>query len=143
MYNIAIIHNSLGNLYARLQKFEEAEQSYLEALKIFKIFAKEKPKTYFYNVADVQNNLGNIFLILRNLEKAEYHLKKALKKDPANINIIYNIACLESLKNNQAKALELLTIVIKLDKNYVERVIEDKKFDNIRNLDEFKELIRQ
>ncbi|NVM37748.1 MAG: tetratricopeptide repeat protein [Candidatus Lokiarchaeota archaeon] len=141
LYNVAIIQNSLGTIYSRLQRFEQAEQKYLDALKIFKIFAKEDPKTYSYNVADVQNNLGNIFLNLRNLEKAEYYLNKAIKKDPTNSEIMYNIACLESLKNNQVKALELLTKAFEIDKNYIEKASVDKRFDNIKDLKEFKELI--
>ena len=140
-HNVAIIHNCLGNVYVRLQKFDEAEQMYLEALKIFKIFAKETPKIYLSNVADVQNNLGDLFILLRNLEKAEYHLNKALKADPINSEILYNIACLESLRNNQVKALELLTKLIEFDKEYIERALLDERFDNIRDLKEFKELI--
>jgi tetratricopeptide (TPR) repeat protein len=140
LYNVAIIQNSLGTILTRLQKFEDAEQMYLDALKIFKIYAKEDPKAYNYNVADVQNNIGYLFLNVRNFEKAEYYLNKASKRDPANIEIIYNMACLESLKNNKEKALELLTKVIKFDANYLERALQDKKFDNLKDLKKFKEL---
>ncbi|MFX1302918.1 MAG: tetratricopeptide repeat protein [Promethearchaeota archaeon] len=140
MYNIAIIQNSLGTIYTRLQKFEEAEQMYLEALKIFKKFANQDRKTYLYNVADVQNNLGNLFLTQRNLEQAEYYLNNAIKKDPTNINILYNIACLESLRNNQVKALELLSKAIEIDKGFIERAILDEKLENIKDLEEFKKL---
>jgi tetratricopeptide (TPR) repeat protein len=141
MHNIAIIQNSLGTIYTRLQKFEEAEQMYLDALKIFKKYAEQDRKTYILNVADVQNNLGNLFLTQRNLEQAEYYLNKVIKKDPTNINALYNIACLESLKNNQVKALEILKKVIEIDKEYIERAQSDDRFDNIRDLIEFKELI--
>lgn len=140
LYNVAIIQNSLGIIYSRLQQFTQAKQKYLDALKIFKIYAKEDPKTYSHNVADVQNNLGNIFLNLRNLEKAEQYLSKAFKIDPANVEIIYNIACLESLKNNQVEALELLTELIKFDNRYIEKIMSDDRFDNIRELNKFKEL---
>ncbi|MCK4480386.1 MAG: tetratricopeptide repeat protein, partial [Candidatus Lokiarchaeota archaeon] len=96
--------------------------------------------TYSFNVADVQNNLGNLFLIIRNLEKAQRYLNKAFKIDPTNIETLYNIACLESLKNNQVKALELLTKVIEFDKRYLERAMMDDRFDDIRDSNEFKEL---
>jgi len=141
MHNVALIQNSLGSIYSKLQKFDEAEQYYLKALKIFKLYASRDPKTYSYNVADVQNNLGNLFLILRNLDRADSYLNKAIKEDPANLDIIYNLACLESLRENHMKALELLTKVIKFDESYIERALEDKKLDNIRNLKGFKELI--
>jgi len=141
LYNVAIIQNSLGTIYNRLQNFEEAEQMYTNALKIFKTFAKEDPKTYKYNVTEVQNNLGYLFLDAKNYEKAEHYLNKALKKDPSNSEILYNTACLESLKNNQVKALELLMKVLEIDKNYLERASVDKRFDNIRDSKEFKELV--
>ena len=139
-FNVALIQNSLGNVYTRLQKFEQAEEMFLNALEIFKQFAKEDPKTYSYNVGLVQNNLGSIFLILRNLDKAELYLNKAIKNDSANIEILYNLACLESLRNNSTKALEFLKVLIKLDIDYVERVLSDDRFDNIRDLREFEEL---
>jgi tetratricopeptide (TPR) repeat protein len=140
-FNIAIIQNSLGTIYSKLQKFGVAEQMYTQALKILKMFAKEDPKTYNYNVADVQNNLGNLFLTQRNLEQAEDYLNKAIKRDPTNINILYNHACLESLKNNQTKAIDLLKKVIELDKEYIGIAQSDKRFDNLRDLNEFNELI--
>ncbi|MHA2393729.1 MAG: tetratricopeptide repeat protein [Promethearchaeota archaeon] len=140
LYNVALIQNSLGNVYSRLKRFEEAESMYNDALKLFKLFAKEDPRNYSFNVVDVQNNLGNMFLLLRDLDKAELYLKKALKSNPENADIIYNTACLESLRNNQSKALELLTIAIKLDKNYIKRALEDNRLDYIRDTMEFKDL---
>ncbi|MFX1377384.1 MAG: tetratricopeptide repeat protein [Promethearchaeota archaeon] len=141
LYNVAIIQNSLGTISTRLQKLEDAKQMYLEALKLFKIYAKEEPKTYSYYVTDVQNNLGNLYILLKDFEKAEYYLNKALKADPANIDILYNKACLEALRNNQEKALELLRNVIEIEKNYIERALNDERFDKIKNSKGFKELI--
>jgi tetratricopeptide (TPR) repeat protein len=140
LYNVALIQNSLGTIYTGLKKYNEAEELYFEALKIFKTYSKEDSKAYSSVVADVQNNLGNLFLILKDLEKAELYLNKALKKDTTNIDILYNLACLEALRNNHVKALELLTKLIKFDKNYIERVLSDDRFDNIKELKEFKEL---
>ncbi len=141
MYNTALIENSLGIIYTRLENYKLAEQMYFDSLKIFKSYAKEDAKTYIYNVADVQNNLGNLYLILRNLEKAQYYLNKAFKNDSNNSIVLYNIACLESLKNNLTKALELLSKLIELDNDYIERILSDDKFDNIKDLKEFTELI--
>ncbi|MFW9987890.1 MAG: tetratricopeptide repeat protein [Candidatus Odinarchaeota archaeon] len=141
MYNTALIQNSLGIIYTRLKNYDLAEQMYLDALKTFKIYAKENPEPYIYNVADVQNNLGNLSLILKNLERAQYYLSKAIKKDPNNTIIIYNIACLEALNNNPTKALELLSKLIEIDNSFIERAKSDQNFNNIRDLKEFKELI--
>ncbi|MFX1380356.1 MAG: tetratricopeptide repeat protein [Promethearchaeota archaeon] len=140
MFNIALIQNSLGTIYSKLQKYEDSEKYYLEALKIFEVFANKDPKNYSYNVADVQNNLGNLFMILRDFDKVELYLNKAIKNDPGNIDVIYSLACLESLRNDQVKALELLTSVIKFDESYIEKAIEDKRLENLRDLKEFKEL---
>ena len=140
LYNVALIQTSLGNVYTRLQKYKNAEELYLEALKIFKLFAKEDPKSFSQNVGEVQNNLGNLFLILRELDKAELYLKKAIKKNPTNIYVLYNLACLESLRNNHTEALGLLGKIIKLDRNIIEKVLIDDRFDNIRELNEFKEI---
>ena len=141
MYNIAIIQNTLGTVYTKLKKFQEVEAMYLDALKIFKIYAKEDPNTYLFNVAEVQNNLGNSFMISGDLEKAESYLNKALKVDPTNSEILYSIARLESLRNNQSRAIEILAKVLELDISYIERVISDDRFENIRTLKEFKALI--
>ncbi|MFX1593262.1 MAG: tetratricopeptide repeat protein [Promethearchaeota archaeon] len=141
LHNVAIIQNSLGKVYTRLRKLEDAEKMYIDALKIFKGLAREAPKTYLYNVADVQNNLGNLFLILKDFKKAESFLNKANKSDPANIDVLYNLACLESLKNNHAKALELLKKAIELNKNYADRAKSDDKFENVKDLEEFKKLV--
>ncbi|MFX1456024.1 MAG: tetratricopeptide repeat protein [Promethearchaeota archaeon] len=140
LYNVALIQTSIGNLYITLNKLGEAEVMYFNALKIFKKYARENPTTYTYNVSDVQNKLGNLFLILRNLDNAEKYLNKAFKRDPTNIEIIYNLACLESLRNNSVKALELLTKLIMLDEDYIKRVLSDDRFDNIKGLKEFKAL---
>lgn len=142
-YNVALIHNCLGIIYTRLEKFEEAEPMFIEALRIFTLFAREKPKTYLLNVADVQNNLGNFFTLLGNLKKAEFYLNKALKADPMNGEILYNLACLESLKNNKAKTLELLKKVLEIDRDFIKLILVDNKFDNIRDLKEFKKLIKE
>ncbi len=141
LYNVAIIQNTLGTVYTKLKKFDEVEPMYLNALKIFKIFAKEDPNTYLFNVSEVKNNLGNFFIISGDLEKAEAYLSKAFKADPSNSEILYSIAILELLRNNQIRALEILTKVIELDNSYVERVVLDERFDSIRNLKEFKDLI--
>ncbi|MFX1279226.1 MAG: tetratricopeptide repeat protein [Promethearchaeota archaeon] len=141
LYNVAIIQNCLGTVFIKLQKLKEAEIIYLEALEIFKKFAKEDPKTYSYDVAIVQNNLGNLFIVLEKYEKANYYLNKAIKADPSNIDILYNKACLEALRNNQIQALELLAFVIKSDESYKERILKDKRFDSIKELKEFKDLI--
>ncbi len=140
LHNLAMIQNSLGTVYTRLKRYKEAEQIYSESLKIFKILARNAPKTYFYNIAVVQNGLGNLFMLLNDLEKSDFYLKKAFKINPMNSDILYSMARLESMRNNQIKAIEILIKLIELDKEYIKRIILDKKFDNIRNLKEFKEL---
>jgi tetratricopeptide (TPR) repeat protein len=140
-FNVALIQSSLGTVYIRLKNYKKAEQMYLDSLKIFKIYAKQDPKTYSYNVADVRNNLGNVYMYLENLERAEHYLNKASKADPTNGDILFHMACLESLKNNPENALDFLEKAIKLDEKYIEWAKHDERIDSLRELEEYKELI--
>ena len=64
-----------------------------------------------------------------------------MKSNPESGDTLYNYACLESIRNNQGKAMELLTQAIEKDKIYIDWAKTDEKLDNIRDLEEFKELV--
>ncbi|GAH05970.1 unnamed protein product, partial [marine sediment metagenome] len=74
-------------------------------------------------------------------DKAESFYTKSMKSNPKNSDTHYNYACLQSLRNNQVKALELLTKAVELDKICIDWAKTDEKFDSIKDLEEFKELI--
>ncbi|MFX1478500.1 MAG: tetratricopeptide repeat protein [Promethearchaeota archaeon] len=68
----------LGEFYAAMEFFADAEIAYKKALKIFKKLDADNPGIHIHDVAKTQNELGNIYLNLNNLEKAERLFKKAL-----------------------------------------------------------------
>ncbi len=76
--------NNLGNLYndAHLhgvQRFEEAEKAYREALEIFETLAREDPDVFTPQVAGTLNNVGAFYKDTQQFEKAEKVHKKALE----------------------------------------------------------------
>jgi len=71
--------NNLGNLYHNLRKFTEAEESYKEALEIYRKLAEKDPGAYLPDVATTQNNLGALYSDLRKFTEAEELYKEALE----------------------------------------------------------------
>jgi len=145
--------NNLGALYTDLERFEEAERAYEEALEIRKELADQNPEAYNSYVATTQNNLGVLYWKLKRFEEAERAFEEALEiykeladKNPEVYNPVvangwYNKACFDSLRNNKEKSIEFLKRAIDLDKTCLENARTDEDFDNIRNSKEFKELI--
>ncbi len=64
-----------------------------------------------------------------------------MKSNPDSGDTLYNYACLESTRNNQEKAMELLTKAIEKNKIYIDWAKTDEKLNNIRDIEEFKELL--
>jgi len=58
-----------------------------------------------------------------------------------NSDAWYNKAGIESMRKNKKQALEHLRIAISLNKKYKEKAKTDSCFDNIRDSQEFKELV--
>ncbi|MHA2001214.1 MAG: tetratricopeptide repeat protein [Promethearchaeota archaeon] len=143
VYNadIATTQNNLGTLYWELKRFAEAESAYTEALEIGKELAVKNPEVYNASVADTQNNLGVLYIALEKYDNAMECLNKVLEIDPDYGGAWYNKACLESLRDNQEKAVEFLKKAIDLDKKYIGMAKTDEDFDNLKDLQEFKELI--
>ncbi|ODS36212.1 hypothetical protein BEH94_05145 [Candidatus Altiarchaeales archaeon WOR_SM1_SCG] len=77
--NKAPISGTLGNLYSDLGRFKEAEESYGDALKIYKKLAEENPDAYLPDVATTQNNLGNLYSNLGRFKESEESYGDALK----------------------------------------------------------------
>jgi tetratricopeptide (TPR) repeat protein/CHAT domain-containing protein len=75
---MAMILNSLGNLYWTNHKFSEAESMYTEALNIYSTLAEEIPHALPHS-ATVMMNLGLLYKDMRKFEKAEKMYRKALQ----------------------------------------------------------------
>jgi len=93
-------------------------------------------------IAETQNNLGLLYADLKRFGEAEKYLSETLKLNSKDSKVWYIKACLESLRKNEEKSLEYLIKAIDLDKKYIKIAKSDEHFNNIRNLKEFKELIR-
>jgi len=75
----AYILGTLGKLYQKLGRFEEAETTYQEPLEIYKELAEKNPEAYKPDVATTQNNLGILYSDLRRFEEAETAYQEALE----------------------------------------------------------------
>ena len=139
---VAMTQNNLGNYYVELNRFENAQDMFFESLKVYKTLLKPNFEVYLADVAMAQNNLGILYFEQRDLDKAEGFFKKALEIEPNNCSVLYNIACLESEKNNPVKSTFYLKKAIDLDPSLIDSVREEEDFNNIRNTKEFKELIQ-
>ncbi|MCZ7393685.1 MAG: tetratricopeptide repeat protein [Candidatus Methanoperedens sp.] len=98
----ASILGTLGILYSNLNKFEDAERSYKEALKFYKKLAKKSPDAYLPYVARAQNNLGILYSDLERFEDAKKALIEALKisKELAKKNPDAYLPEVASVQNN-------------------------------------------
>ncbi|NVM52238.1 MAG: tetratricopeptide repeat protein [Candidatus Helarchaeota archaeon] len=79
--------------------------------------------------------------VLKRYEDALEYYDKALLIDPNYSRAWYNKACVESLRNNKQESINYLKKVIELDENIIEKAKLEADFDNIRDSEEFKELI--
>lgn len=152
-----------GKVLGDLGRLEEAIKSYDNALEI-----DEKFKAAWFNKGVVLDDLERVKEAIKCYDKvleidekfkrawnnkgvaldesgrSEEAIKcynKALEIDPKYPFPIYNKACFESLRNNKQESIKLLKKAIKLDDSIIERAKSDSDFDNIRDSDEFKELI--
>jgi len=153
--DVAWTQGNLGKLYEKISKFDKAEAVYKETLDILTKLAEKNPNAYNPDIAWTQNALGNLYYSLDRLEEAEHAYDKAsmlygelannnhLVYNPTLARIQYNRACLESLRNNQEKSIRFLNKAIELDKKYIETAKTDGNFDNIRNSQEFKEIVEK
>jgi len=88
------------------------------------------------------SNLISSYLKLNDLENAKKIMGIGEKIKQKSTNLIYNIACIYSRLNNKPKALEYLEKAIKKAEKYKQNARTDIDFDNIKNDDKFKELIK-
>ena len=141
--NVAMTQNNLGNFYVDLSRFEDAQKMFLASLKVYKTLISPNLDIYLADVAMTQNNLGILYYESKDFDKAEGFFKDALEIDPNNCNVLFNVACLESIKNNAAISLLYLKKAIDLDPSLINSIKEEEDFNNIRNTKEFKEIFEK
>lgn len=108
---------ALGDIYFQMNRFEESEQAYSEALDIFKkLVEKCGPEAYISRIADTYISLGDVYEITEEVKKAEEIYLKALniyteeaKEDPedldnvAHTKILLGDLYVETERNKEAE----------------------------------------
>jgi tetratricopeptide (TPR) repeat protein len=99
---VAVTLNNLALVYGHMQRLEEAETAFDEALGLYQKLAQSNPDAYQPLVATMLTNLGIVYSSTQGLEEAETACGEALRlfqkfaqKNPA----IYqsNVAALEGV----------------------------------------------
>ena len=131
-----------GNLFYNLNKFEEAEKEYREAIKINPDYAdahnnlgallqnlkryEEAEKEYREairinpNYADAHNNLGILLKNLKRYEEAEKEFREAIKINPNDADAHNNLGILLQNLNRYEEAENEYREVIKINPDYAD-----------------------
>jgi len=90
-----------------------------------------------------QDMINQGMILYRNAEYAAASeiMTKANKKFPENANILYNLACFESLSGLASESIIHLSQAIALDASFRELSKTDSDFDSVRAMLDFKSLI--
>jgi len=118
----ADVHNNLGNVLKKLEKFDEAKDSYKQAILLRQNFSEA-----YYNLGDLLNMLGRF-------EEAEKNYNQAIKFKPNFAEAFNNLANLLKELRRFEEAEKNYNQAIKFKPNFAEA------FNNLANL--LKELRR-
>ncbi len=118
-----------GTALVDLQRYEEALVAYEKATEL-------KP-----DKLEAWNNKGVTLGKLQRFEEALTAYEKAIELEPDDSDVWYNKACLHSLTGSSELAIQALKHSIDLNVTYREEAKTDSDFDNIRDDQEFKQLI--
>jgi len=127
--NYKLAWHNKGIALFDLERYEEAIKCYDKALEI-------DPN---YKLA--WNSKGVALQKLDRYEEAIKCYDKTLEIDRNYALTFYNKACLESLRNNKEKSIEFLKKAIELDNKLRDLAKIDSDFDNIRESEDFKDLV--
>ena len=120
-----------GLAYFDSGEFTKSIEDNLQALKL-------NPNNVF-----AYNNIATSYDRLKQKDLALYYFFKALIINADNELVLYNIACLYSEIKEIKKSILYLDKAINAGWNNIEHINSNKSFDNIKDLKEFKELIKK
>lgn len=109
---------------------------YREALKPLEVAASLRPGDIGTAIA-----LGWCYKRTQRLAQAIDSLVRALRTNPNEAMLHYNLACYWTLANNPAKALQSLAAALEIDPDMRLMVGEETDFDALRNDPEFDRLV--
>ena len=128
--NNTYAHSELGALFEKSKRYEEAEKEYREVIRI-------KPDD-----ALAHYNLGLLLFRANRLEEAEKEYREVIRIKPDYASAFYNLSCLHSILNDKANAVEYLRKAIIIDNKYKELAKNDSDFGNLREEENFKNLLK-
>jgi tetratricopeptide (TPR) repeat protein len=118
----------MGETLRELARFEEA------------LFPLERSADLIPDDIHVWLALGWCYKRTGHLAKAIESLEAAVKIDPSEAIVHYNLACYWSLARNRVLALRYLAHAFDIDANYRDLVLDEEDFDALRHDPEFKML---
>ncbi len=110
------IHNSLGNIYFDMAKYEEAEQEYKKTIQLDSTFIH------------AYNGLATVYRITQRYPESEYYCNKTIELDSNYISGLNSLAIIYKLTKRYDKAEQLYIKVIRLDTTFA------KAYGNLGNL---------
>lgn len=121
---------SRAELYQKQGQQDLAEADYRKVIEL-----EEKPEDY--------SCIPYAYLGLGDYEKAIAVVDTTIARDSTSNSPYYNAACVYSRMGNKEKAIEYLRKAIELGYRHFGHISRDTDLDNIRDSEEFKELIRE
>jgi tetratricopeptide (TPR) repeat protein len=118
----------MGETLRELARFEEA------------LFPLERSADLIPDDIHVWLALGWCYKRTGRLAKAIESLEAAVKVDPSDATIHYNLACYWSLARNRVLALRYLARAFDIDSNFRDLVLDEPDFNALRHDPEFKML---
>lgn len=111
-------------------RIKEAKRLYLEILKVDPGYV------------DALNNLGVIHMNERDFSVAQLRFQEAVRLKPGYVDPHYNLACIFALKGDMNQSLAHLKRAASLHQSVKDWARRDADLDGLREVPEFKELIR-
>jgi len=122
--------NDIGVCFDNLDMLDKALESFN---KILKIELTNKLALY---------NKGAVFIKLKKFDKTSEMITKLLELDANYARAYYLRACLNSVQNNISEAIKEPKFALNLDKNLINDAKTDPDLKNIKDINEFMELLR-
>jgi len=94
------------------------------------------------NNPELWNDIGLTLLKLNKIDQAIICFNKSSELDKSLPDPFYNLSCAYSLKNDLEPAIKYFQMAIELNLEFKEKALKDSDFDNIRNTNQFKNLLK-
>jgi Flp pilus assembly protein TadD len=120
----------MGNLYLSKGELSKAIGEFEKALSLRPDFP------------EARNNLAMAYAADRQYDRALAELQKLIELDPDTPSTYYNIAVLYALQNKVTDSLAWLKKAVAIGYNNWELIKTDKDLENIRNSDDYKQLVK-